>query len=125
MIRHLLLAATLCTSVGAPAQDATQTDGDKYKVVLENAQVRVLEYRDLAGARTQLHKHPHFVVIAMAPFKRRIHLQDGRILTREFKVGDVMYSAGESHIGENVGSSPTHVLLIEMKGEVAARPARD
>ena len=125
MIRYILLAAMLCASVGASAQDATQSDGDKYKVVLENAQVRVLEYRDLPGEKTHLHKHPQFVVVAMEPFRRRLHLPDGRILTREFKAGDVIYSDGESHIGENVGNSPTHVLLIEMKGEKAKPAAKE
>jgi hypothetical protein len=125
MIRHCFLAAMLSASVGASAQDAVQTDGDKYKVVLENAQVRVLEYRDLPGNRTQLHQHPEFVVVAMSPFRRQLHLPDGRKLTREFKAGDVMYSGGQSHIGENVGTSPTHVLLIEMKGERVTRAKKD
>jgi predicted RNA methylase len=125
MFRHSFLAAMLCASVGASAQDAVRTDGDKYKVVLENAQVRVLEYRDLPGNRTHLHQHPEFVVVAMTPFRRQLHLPDGRTLTRAFKAGDVMYSAGQSHIGENVGTSPTHVLLIEMKGERVTRAKKD
>jgi hypothetical protein len=125
MIRHCFLAATLCASVGASAQDAVRTDGDKYKVVLENEQVRVLEYRDVPGNKTHLHQHPEFVVVAMTPFRRQLHLPDGRTLTREFKAGDVMYSAGQSHIGENVGTSPTHVLLIEMKGERVTRAKKD
>jgi hypothetical protein len=125
MIRHCFLAATLCASVGASAQDAVRTDGDKYKVVLENEQVRVLEYRDVPGNKTHLHQHPEFVVVAMTPFRRQLHLPDGRTLTREFKAGAVMYSAGQSHIGENVGTSPTHVLLIEMKGERVTRARKD
>lgn len=125
MIRYSFLAAMLCASIGASAQDAVRTDGDKYKVVLENEQVRVLEYRDVPGNKTHLHQHPEFVVVAMTPFRRQLHLPDGRTLTREFKAGDVMYSAGQSHIGENVGTSPTHVLLIEMKGERFTRAKRD
>jgi len=125
MIRYSFLAAMLCASMGASAQDAVRTDGDKYKVVLENERIRVLEYRDLPGNKTHLHEHPEFVVVAMTPFRRQLHLPDGRTLTREFKAGDVMYSAGQSHIGENVGTSPTHVLLIEMKGEKVARGKKD
>ncbi len=125
MIRYSFLAAMLCASMGASAQDAVRTDGDKYKVVLENERIRVLEYRDLPGNKTHLHEHPEFVVVAMTPFRRQLHLPDGRTLTREFKAGDVMYSAGQSHIGENVGTSPTHVLLIEMKGEKVARRKKD
>ncbi len=33
------------------SQDAVQTDGDKYKVLLENDCVRVLDYRDAARRR--------------------------------------------------------------------------
>ena len=47
MFRRLFLTVLLGASLDATAQDAANTDGDKYKVVLDNAQVRVLEYRDL------------------------------------------------------------------------------
>ncbi|WP_341678473.1 hypothetical protein [Niveibacterium sp. SC-1] len=97
------------------AADPIQTDGDKYKIVLENDRVRVLEYRDQPGQRTHEHQHPAFVVIALEPFKRAIHLADGRTLVREFKAGDVLYSKGETHTGENVGSVPTHGILVELK----------
>lgn len=33
-------------------QDAVETDGDKYTVVLENERVRVLRYHDKPGDRT-------------------------------------------------------------------------
>lgn len=102
----------------ALAQNPVETDGDKYKVLLENAQVRVLEYRDQPGDRTHQHRHPAFVLYAVSAFKRRIHLPDGKQLMREFKVGDVMHSPAQTHIGENVGSTPTHVIMIELKDGV-------
>ena len=40
--------------------DPTHTDPDTYKVVFENDQVRVLEYRDTPGAKTKLHQHPNY-----------------------------------------------------------------
>jgi quercetin dioxygenase-like cupin family protein len=114
--RLLFTCALLATCTAASAQDPTATDGDKYKVLLDNAQVRVLEYSDLPGQRTQQHQHPAFVVYALAPFKRVLRLADGRTMTREFKAGDVLYSSGETHIGENVGTTPTRVLMVELKG---------
>jgi beta-alanine degradation protein BauB len=119
MIRRLCLPVLLLSSLCATAQDAVQTDGDKYRVRLDNARVRVLEYRDLPGIKTQSHQHPAFVVVALAPFKRKLQLPDGRTMVREFQAGDVLYSEGESHIGENVGTTPTHVMLIEMKSGAA------
>jgi beta-alanine degradation protein BauB len=115
-MRHpLILAALLLSGLTASAQDAAQTDGDKYKVILDNAQVRVLEYRDLPGDKTHEHRHPAFVLYALVPFQRKIHLPDGKSMLRTFKAGDVMYSDAQTHIGENVGNTPTHVILIEMK----------
>jgi quercetin dioxygenase-like cupin family protein len=113
-----LLAGLLLPSC-VLAQDPVQTDGDKYKVLLENDQVRVLEYTDQPGQKTQQHRHPAFVVYALSPFRRTLTLADGRVVSREFRAGDVMFSNGETHIGENAGSTATRVLMIELKG---ARP---
>jgi beta-alanine degradation protein BauB len=119
------LVVAAVTSLGASAQDATRTDGDKYKVLLENEQVRVLEYRDLPGAKTHQHRHPAFVLYALAPFKRRLVLPDGKVLIREFKAGDVLYSPEQTHVGENIGTTPTHVLMVEMKAPPQARETKD
>ena len=99
----------------AMAADPVETDGDKYHVRYENEKVRVLEYRDKPGDKTHEHRHPAFVLYALAPFKRRITLPDGKVLMREFKAGDVLWSDAQTHIGENIGDSPTHVLMIELK----------
>jgi len=114
-----LAVALGCLCGAVLAQDPALTDGDKYRVLLDNARVRVLAYSDRPGDRTQRHEHPAFVVYALAPFKRRLTLADGRQVEREFKAGDVMYSNGESHIGENIGTTPTQVLMVEIK---AAKP---
>jgi hypothetical protein len=105
----------LCLAASAQAQDPIHSDGDKYKLVLENDQVRVLSYTDQPGEKTHLHRHPSFVVVALAPFKRKIALGDGRVMAREFAAGDVLFSQGETHIGENVGTTPTRVILVELK----------
>jgi hypothetical protein len=111
----LLALATLLLPAGAAAQDPAHTDGDKYKVLLDNQHVRVLEYTDRPGERTHLHRHPAFVVYALGPFQRALHFPDGRVARREFKAGDVLYSGGEMHVGENVGTTPTRVLMVEIK----------
>ena len=97
------------------APDSVATDGDKYKVIFENGKVRVLEYRDLPGQITRQHHHPAFVLYALSPFERKITLPDGKVIMREFKAGEVLYSEAQTHIGENVGQLPTHVIIVEMK----------
>jgi beta-alanine degradation protein BauB len=114
-IVSVIMAGLLALGSAASAHDPVHTDGDKYKVRLENARVRVLEYRDRPGEKTHEHSHPAFVVVALSPFKRRLVLPDGKVIIREFQTGDVMFSDAQTHIGENVGESPTHILMIEMK----------
>lgn len=112
----MALLAAQCVPTGALAQDPVQTDGDKYRVLLENAQVRVLQYTDQPGEKTRAHRHPAFVLYALTPFKRTLTLADGRVVSREFRAGDVLYSRGEAHTGENTGSTPTQALIVELKG---------
>jgi hypothetical protein len=113
---NLALALALLAGPAVAQHDPTATDGDKYRVVLENARVRVLAYDDRPGEKTHLHRHPSFVVVALGPFERRIALEDGRTMKRAFAAGDVLFSNGEAHIGENVGTTPTRVIMIELKG---------
>ena len=111
----ILILPLLTLSLGAAAQDPLQTDGDKYRLLKENDRVRVLEYRDQPGEKTHQHRHPAFVLYAMSPFKRKLTLPNGKTMMREFKAGDVLYSDDQTHIGENVGTTPTHVIMVELK----------
>lgn len=110
-------------AAAAWAQDAAQTDGDKYRVILENDCVRVLDYQDRPGEKTHPHRHPDFVLYALSPFKRMLTLPDGKVLRREFKPGDVMWSDAQTHTGENVGDTPTHVVMVELKKPAAGTGA--
>ena len=115
MLKYSAFLGLLLLSSAAYATDPVQTDGDKYKVRFENDRVRVLEYRDRPGEKTHQHRHPAFVMYAVSPFKRKIVLPDGKTMMREFKAGDVLASDAQTHIGENVGDTETHGILIEMK----------
>lgn len=114
-MRLTILAALSFFMAPAFGQDAVETDPDKYKAILENDCVRVLEYNDRPGERTHQHRHPAFVLYALSGFKRTLTLPGGKVLSREFKPGDVMWSPEQTHIGENVGETPTHVIIVELK----------
>ncbi|HTZ41323.1 MAG TPA: hypothetical protein VMB77_14315, partial [Syntrophales bacterium] len=96
-------------------QDAVETDGDKYSVVLENGRVRVLKYHDKPGDRTTQHAHPDYVLYAESSFKRRLTFPDGRKQEADVKAGSVVWMKGHIHIGENIGDTNTEVIIIEMK----------
>lgn len=120
MRRSLAFIASLSFVTAAFAQDPVSTDGDKYMVVFENDCVRVLDYKDRPGDKTHQHKHPAFVLYSLSAFKRSIALLDGKVLQRQFKEGDVMWSDSQVHIGHNTGDTPTHVIMVEMKPAVGA-----
>lgn len=104
------------SNAAVSGDDPTVSDGDKYHVVLENAQVRVLRYHDAPGEKTHPHHHPDSVLYALSAFRRRLSFPDGTTKEREFKAGDVMWVPAQTHTGENIGESETEVLLVEVKG---------
>lgn len=120
MFRKTIIAVAVCVPFSVHAQDAVEVDGDKYKTIFENECVRVLDYQDAPGEATHQHSHPAFVLYALSPFKRSITLPDGKVLQRQFKQGDVMWSNSQTHIGANTGETPTQVILVEMKSEIGA-----
>lgn len=111
----LVVMATGGCGRSATPPDPSVTDGDKYRVLLDNERVRVLRYHDEPGARTQLHHHPDFVMYVLAPFRRQLTFADGTKRVRAFSAGEVAWMPAQSHIGENIGATPTDVLLVEMK----------
>ena len=94
--------------------DPTCTDPDKYRAIFENESVRVLEYRDTPGARTRPHVHPDSVMYTLSAFERRLHFADG---TRDvvMEPGNAFWLPAQTHAGENIGSTDTHVLFVELK----------
>lgn len=94
--------------------DPTVTDPDKYKVVFENDRVRVLEYRDEPGGRTNPHDHPDSVMVTLSGFDRRLTM-DERSRDVRIEAGEVRWLDAQRHSGENTGSTPTHVIFVELK----------
>ncbi len=106
--------AELDALVAAPAQ---------HRLLLENARVRVLDTRIDAGERTQVHTHQwpaaHYV-IAWSAFVRRD--AGGNVLLDTRQVDALKNSPGVlwgaplgPHSLENVGSTPLHIISVEVK----------
>lgn len=97
------------------ADDPTCTDPDKYTVVFENDRVRVLEYRDNPGAKTHPHNHPDSVMCILSAFQRRLHLDEGAARDVQMQPGQVHWLPAQRHVGENIGTTDTHVVFVELK----------
>ena len=103
--------------------DPTITDPDKYKVVFENDRVRVLEYRDEPGQKTSPHSHPDSVMHTLGNFERRLVGAGGETRDVALTKGETRWLDAQTHISENIGNTPSHVLFVELKD--SAKPAGD
>jgi len=106
--------ALFLATFSLPAQDrATVVPG--MKVLLENECVR-MQFHDVAvGEKTPMHSHPKYSVYVFNPYRARITLADGSERISEHKAGDVFWNEASRHIVENIGTTPIHNLVVELK----------
>jgi len=117
----LFVALALClTAATARAQDAVKVAPNNFKVLLENDQVRVLEFHNKAGEKIPMHSHPAYIVYGISGSgKIKFTFPDGKVTEREFQAGQATWNQAETHAGELSGES--RALLIEMKKQPAKK----
>ncbi|WP_372882869.1 hypothetical protein [Psychromonas sp.] len=115
MKKSVLGLSLLWLSNYALAEDPVVTDSNKYQVVFQNERVRVMEYRDKPGDKTNRHNHPDSIVYALSPFKRKLILGNGKELVVQKNEGETYWVAAQSHVGENIGITDTHVIIVELQ----------
>lgn len=110
-----------CLPLLVIAADAAQVDAavaapERFKVLLENEHVRVLEYALQPGERDQWHTHPAKVSYVVGGGKLRIHLADGTSFDADEKAGTASWmEALPRHYAENTGSTAVRIVLVEVK----------
>ena len=114
----------------ASGQQAAQIDPvvvspDRFSVLLDNSQVRVVEYTLRPGERDQWHTHPSKVSYVVSGGQLRIHLADGTsFLSDETQGTAVWMDALPRHYAENVGRTDVKIVLTEVKSAMQT-PASD
>jgi quercetin dioxygenase-like cupin family protein len=96
------------------SQDPVESNPDHYRVIFENDRVRVLEYHDTPGTRTQPHGHPDSVMYTLSTFRRRLHA-GGQERDVELTAGEVRWVGAQEHAGENIGDTESHAIFVELK----------
>jgi quercetin dioxygenase-like cupin family protein len=97
------------------AQDPVQVDAAHYRVVLENASVRVLRSFLPAGAKSPMHQHPDSVVIALQDVHARFTMPDGKTQDQNLPAETAYYSPAGTHSTTNTGKAGLNVLIVEFK----------
>jgi oxalate decarboxylase/phosphoglucose isomerase-like protein (cupin superfamily) len=124
---RLAVALAVVPAVAA-AQDPVKVDPGHYKVLVDNAAVRVLKVGVPPGGKSPAHAHPDSLVVPLSDGKALMTLPDGKtqenVLTKETAV----YAPAGTHAPANVGAGPIDLILVEFKtaaaGKATLPPAR-
>jgi beta-alanine degradation protein BauB len=100
-----------------------KVDPAHYKVVFENASVRVLKISYAPGAKSVMHQHPDSIVIPLAASKVRFALPDGKSEDNDLANEAAQYTPAGTHNPANVGTGPVDALLIEFKTAAPGKAA--
>lgn len=124
-VRLVLLSVAMCFCL-APfvmAQDAVKVDPKHYSVMSENDQVRILKAHYGPHEKSVMHSHPNAVAVYLTDGQVVFHLPDGKTQEGSGKAGQAMFTPAGVHLPENVGDKDMEVIVVELKGKNAAKPA--
>jgi len=110
-----IVAAMLCLTQAARAQDPAKVDPDHYKVLKETDTVRILEYRDTPGHKVPRHSHPPYFVYVFDDATRLFTDNCITPKTVTLKAGETLSPAAVTHCEQNTGNTNTHLLIVEFK----------
>ncbi len=104
------------TIMAVTRQDPVKVAPHIYRVLFENDRVRVLDVRMQPGAKSPMHSHPAVVAYLLAGGKLRVTTYpDGKTTVLESKAGSVLWLEPQTHSVENIGSTETKDVVIELK----------
>jgi quercetin dioxygenase-like cupin family protein len=119
----LLAALTLAGCAhgeAAPAPpvqiDAAVAAPERFKVLVENDHVRVIEYQLAPGEKDAPHTHPPKVSYILAGGKLRVYPAEGAPFDADETTGAASWDdARGRHYVENIGETTIKILLVEPK----------
>ena len=123
-----IIARTACAAAvlafvsgAAVAQDAVKVDPKHYKVITENAQVRVLRIHYGPHETSVRHSHPNSVVTYLSDGNIKFVLGNGKTISSKAKAGEALYEPAGTHTPTNLSNKPFDAVLVELKGPAASR----
>lgn len=116
-MKSLKLAVVLAAlPLVAAAQDPVKVDSAHYKLLIDNASVRVLKINVPVGEKSPMHTHPDAILVPLATAKARFTLPDGKTQDSEVVKEVAAYTPAGTHAPANVGTTAVDAILVEFKG---------
>ena len=94
--------------------DPVGVDPEHFKLLLDNAQVRVIEFTAPAGAKIPMHWHPDYITYNFSGGTTTFSYLKGKPVVSKSKAGDAAFHKAENH-ASLIGEGEAHVLLVEIK----------
>lgn len=110
-----IICISILAVATAKAQDPAKVDPGHFKVILNNAQVRIMDVRMKPGEKSPMHSHPNHVICSLTGGTTKFTLANGKSETATAKPGQAVFHNAETHTVENVGKKEAHSLDIELK----------
>jgi hypothetical protein len=109
------LIAFAATAASA-SPDPVKVDPKHYKVMFENAQVRVLHIHYGPHETSVMHWHPNSVVTYLTDGHIKFQLPNGKTVDGSGTAGDAKWGTAGAHKPTNVGDKAFDAVLVELKG---------
>ena len=103
------------SSRAANIQDPVRQSPQFYKVLLQNDEVRVLEYRLKPGEKEPMHSHGNGIIYTLGGAKMKTTFPDGRTEESPLSSGEVRWRNPVTHAMENTGKTDAHAIAVELK----------
>ncbi len=96
--------------------DSLKVCSQTQRLIFENSLVRVIDDRIPPGVAEPLHRHPHGVVVYLTDYTvEQTSWPDRKKSRSQRKAGTASWSEAVVHEVNNVGSTPSHAIRIELK----------
>jgi beta-alanine degradation protein BauB len=111
----LIVCCTVISWATAAAQDPVKIAPENYKVLLNNDNVRVLDFTLKPGQKIPMSARPNRVVYSITPGTTTLTGSDGKPTNMTRKAGEAWWRDAESLAVENTGKTEVHNLVVELK----------
>jgi quercetin dioxygenase-like cupin family protein len=115
-----LVAITLAAGT-ILAQDPLKVGPNIYKLVTENARIRVLEVTFKPGDQIASHSHPDHLGYVLSGGSLKITNAEGKVTEINAKSGDSFWIPAETHSAVNSGKTEVKILVVELKEPAPAK----
>ena len=119
-MKCLIQTILACCLIAVPlssvfAQDPVKLSPQYYKVLIDNDEMRVLEFRFKPGDKEPMHSHPRGFVYALSDAKIKVSFPDGKSEESAIKTGEARWRDAVTHAAENIGTTDAHAIAVELK----------